>query len=659
MAGGVRLPAPTIWQFGRGETTGCRVEVWPIARVAGLTVPLETRWLPVAHSLVYRMSWFGVRPQSTDRGVRQNGGRPVAEQYFLGTKTSERYPLWTRANVGEVFPDPVAMSSFDFAFCNADGIRMSELGWRDAYARIGAFTEDEFDPDNTVILGVFGGYAYLNASVMRIFGERAPGLSAAAIDAQFFGAQPGIPDYEPHPDDASPEAEARIGATFGWVLTTDGLPEVLADEEMVDALRADRPDFGAMGDVELLDWAEQILDGHFRHLFSQHLYVTSLATLPAGIVTEVCAALGRPQDALKLLAGLGDVASAAPSLVMWDLGRRVAAGDSLTETFDAGLDGLEGRLRALDDEGARGFLEAFDEFLYAYGCRGPNEWETSCPTWETEPNLALAAIDRMRLSPESADPVGRQAGMAAERERLGAEMVEMLVADPETQGQFGAALGSAGVFMPGRERTKTNCIKLVHEARMAYLEFGRRMVEKGVFPKVTSFAMVTFAEGRELLDDPTGWREVIEERQAVFDEVRELQEPFVVVGDPPPLSTWPRRDAIQVDPLGVGESIQGLPGCPGVSQGRARVILDSHDPTDLEPGDVLVAPLTDPSWTPLFVPAAGVVVDVGAPLSHAIIVSRELGIPCVVSATDATKRIPDGALVEVNGETGVVTVLEA
>jgi pyruvate,water dikinase len=88
------------------------------------------------------------------------------------------------------------------------------------------------------------------------------------------------------------------------------------------------------------------------------------------------------------------------------------------------------------------------------------------------------------------------------------------------------------------------------------------------------------------------------------------------------------------------------------------VILDSHDPTDLEPGDVLVAPLTDPSWTPLFVPAAGVVVDVGAPLSHAIIVSRELGIPCVVSAIDATKRIPDGALVEVNGETGVVTVLE-
>ena len=63
--------------------------------------------------------------------------------------------------------------------------------------------------------------------------------------------------------------------------------------------------------------------------------------------------------------------------------------------------------------------------------------------------------------------------------------------------------------------------------------------------------------------------------------------------------------------------------------------------------------------TPLFVPAAGEIVDVGAPLSHAIIVSRELGIPCVVSATGATQRIPDGALVEVNGDTGTVTVLEA
>jgi pyruvate,water dikinase len=109
---------------------------------------------------------------------------------------------------------------------------------------------------------------------------------------------------------------------------------------------------------------------------------------------------------------------------------------------------------------------------------------------------------------------------------------------------------------------------------------------------------------------------------------------------------------------GPGDTLVGLPGCPGSATGRARVLLDSLDPSALQPGDVLVAPITDPSWTPLFVPVAAVVVDVGAPLSHAIIVSRELGIPCVVSVTDGTRRIPDGALVQVDGDTGTVHVLE-
>ncbi len=85
------------------------------------------------------------------------------------------------------------------------------------------------------------------------------------------------------------------------------------------------------------------------------------------------------------------------------------------------------------------------------------------------------------------------------------------------------------------------------------------------------------------------------------------------VGESTDPVTWPERvGEHRGASWSVGESIQGFPGCPGVSEGRARVVLDSHDPSALEPGDVLVAPITDPSWTPLFVPAGGVVVDVGA-----------------------------------------------
>jgi pyruvate,water dikinase len=107
----------------------------------------------------------------------------------------------------------------------------------------------------------------------------------------------------------------------------------------------------------------------------------------------------------------------------------------------------------------------------------------------------------------------------------------------------------------------------------------------------------------------------------------------------------------------VGTVLSGAGGCSGVARGRARIVLDPADPRGLQPGDVLIAPLTDPAWTPLFLPAAAVVVNVGALMSHAIIVSRELGIPCAISVEHATERIPDGALVEVDGAAGTVTIL--
>ena len=147
-------------------------------------------------------------------------------------------------------------------------------------------------------------------------------------------------------------------------------------------------------------------------------------------------------------------------------------------------------------------------------------------------------------------------------------------------------------------------------------------------------------------------------RRDLFTEYAGLRETFVFGGEQPPPAGWSTRGGYAVDVAKPGDVLTGVAGCSGVAVGQARVVMSALDPSALEPGDVLVAPLTDPSWTPLFVPAAAVVVDVGAPQSHAMIVSRELGIPCVPSITDATRRIPDGALVEVNGDAGTVTVLE-
>ena len=156
-------------------------------------------------------------------------------------------PIYTRANVGEVFPDPVTPLTRD------TGIWLAELGWRDAWERVGAFDHDEFDPDKIEQLGITGGYCYLNASLIRLFGERAPGLSAAAMDEQFFGTQPGIPPYEEQPGDVDLNKTERIGQTFGWALTTEDLPELIDDQIMTKRLRDERPDLSAMSDRELAD----------------------------------------------------------------------------------------------------------------------------------------------------------------------------------------------------------------------------------------------------------------------------------------------------------------------------------------------------------------------------------------------------------------------
>jgi pyruvate,water dikinase len=545
------------------------------------------------------------------------------------TELSARFPIYTRANVGEVFPDPVTPAT------RSPLLWESELGWRDAYVRMGAFEADEFPTDEFCILGVAGGYCYLNASVMRLFGERAPGLSWKTIDEQFFGAQPGIPDYEERPGDVRPDLTERLQETFGWVITQTRLQDLdrlTAHRRKTIELRTRRPDFSTMSDQEIWDHAHDLFPVH-RELFSEHLFASTLSTVPVGVIQGTAQAVGRPDLVLPLLAGVGNVDSAEPSYAMWELSRLEPTGEQ--------------------------FREGFEEFLVEFGSRGPNEWEARSPTWETDPNLALAAIDRMRGAPETANPMHHQVERARAREDAAATLLSLVEGDPEAHGQLEAAIASSQAWLPARERTKTNNIRLVHEIRVPMREIGRRMVERGVFDEIEDFGFVLYEEGDELLGPtPGGLTERIRERRAAYRDLAERVPPFVFVEQPAEPSTWALRSTNDAVPLTVGESIQGFPGCPGVSEGRARVILDSHDPSALDPGDVLVAPITDPSWTPLFVPAAGVVVDVGAALSHAIIVSRELGIPCVVSATDATRRIPDGALVRVDGSTGVVTVLD-
>ena len=306
---------------------------------------------------------------------------------------------------------------------------------------------------------------------------------------------------------------------------------------------------------------------------------------------------------------------------------------------------------------ADAFLADFHEVVRRYGSRGANEWDVIAPTWEVQPATALTAIDLMRRSDESNAPAIRHEASVAERDRVAAHVREQLAGDAEALAGFEAALGSAQLFLSGRERYKTNCIMVVHEIRMAMRELGRRLVERGVIDVVEQVFMLTNAELDAVRQHPERFPDLLADRWRRYRALFDLEPPFVVVDTPPALSTFAHRVARAVEPVAPGTVLTGAAGSGGVASGIARIVLDPSDAGALEPGDVLVAPQTDPAWVPLFVAASAVVVNVGAMGSHAMIVSRELGIPCVVSVQDATGRIPDGAMVTVDGNAGTVTVL--
>ncbi|SEL72341.1 PEP/pyruvate-binding domain-containing protein [Nonomuraea pusilla] len=302
---------------------------------------------------------------------------------------------------------------------------------------------------------------------------------------------------------------------------------------------------------------------------------------------------------------------------------------------------------------ARGEISR-DEFARTYGHRGPHEFEVSIPRPGEDPawiDAQLAGLRDLR-----ADTEALLARQRAARERAWARFAAR---HPRKEAAMRARVRRWNGVVRDREAARSENMRAFWVLRAFVLRAGELTGHGDDLFHLYLDELLSVLRGSSAPLEKVAVRRATHERYAALPVY-----PTLIVGrfDPVRWAADPARRADLYDARGAAtppaDGVTGFPGAPGVVEGVARVISRPEEGDRLEPGEILVTTLTNVGWTPMFPRAAAVVTDMGAPLSHASIVARELGIPAVVGTGNATMRVRDGARIRVDGERGTVEVLE-
>ncbi|MFC4565551.1 PEP/pyruvate-binding domain-containing protein [Nocardiopsis mangrovi] len=291
-------------------------------------------------------------------------------------------------------------------------------------------------------------------------------------------------------------------------------------------------------------------------------------------------------------------------------------------------------------------------FLDAYGHRAAAEVDVGVPRWEEDPAPLFAAIAnylRVTDPEQAADRRFARAGAAAEAtiERV---LERARRARPVRGRLAGVLLRRARVLAGLREAGKFAGLYRLRRMRRELLLAGEEMADRGLLEDAGDIMFLTLPEARAAVDGGAGRTALVAARKDLHRrELRRRSVPVALLSD----GTDPEALA-PPDPPGAG-ALSGTAAAAGRATGPARVV---HDPAGarIEPGEILVAPATDPGWTPLFLTVAGLVTETGSAMAHGPTVAREYGVPTVVCVRDATRRIRTGQVVTVDGTAGTVTV---
>jgi pyruvate,water dikinase len=283
------------------------------------------------------------------------------------------------------------------------------------------------------------------------------------------------------------------------------------------------------------------------------------------------------------------------------------------------------------------------------GFHGPREGELLSQVWREDDTPLRRLVTEYALMDETRDPLRREAALRRHRVELEREILTALpgVRRPLAR----RVLRTASRVIPLRGIAKDAFLQASDTIRASARRIGELLAVEGTIAERDDVFFLCEAEiaGRR----PDDIRGLIQRRRERYDHYLTLEVPTRWQGDPVPVGAVPVVDGGE----STSAAINGVGVSPGVVEGLARVVIDPAC-SEVEPGEILVTPATDPSWSSIMFISAALVVDIGGALSHAAIVARELAVPCVVNTKTGSRSIRTGDRLRVDGAAGTVTILE-
>ena len=612
---------------------------------------LADREIEALAGIVVRVHWAlgdGDAPQDVEwawdgRTFWMLQSRPVTRLprwTFPGVPTET--PIWSNGNIRDSLPRPLTMATWSLLDTTAQAV---------VYASTQAV--DYPLPRGMQVLRRFGGRPYFDLDSLQWSLYDSVGISPADTNRIMGGFQPEIPVPYRH------WLRGRAGLARLWRrlrlarrlrrFDRDVPPQIAA---LVARAREGRA-------VDLSTFSDEALLARFRDVQALGVAYQPVLQLAASFcaacvkVAEDFLALATRRDArllvARLLAASGDVASAEHGFRIRELAGSVA-GDTAAAAALREPDPFAWRALPADAP----FRVAMEDYLDRYGHRAVFEMELASVRWAEDPRYVLDQVRFHLDHPPAHDARSRAADLRRQAETELATVpawLRPLARRILARARLGASL---------RENAKSGSAAALTLIRQICLEVGRRLQTTGRLAAADDVFHLSLLEVEAWLTgawDGTGAGALAADRAARVAAQQELDLPGVIVESLAAAARGGLPATAAAAPAPDGDTWTGVAAAPGAAEGVACVLRTPHDGGRMRRHDVLVAPSTDPGWTPLFLRASAVVTETGGYLSHGAVVAREFGLPAVVNVRDAMRLIADGDRLRVDGDAGRVARL--